>query len=324
MSEDIRLGRSGDAGRRKRRPGAIVLGAIVAALAVNTVLASRDTAAATGERQVRLRDGDLHVVDDGPPDAPALLLIHGNASSTAWWDPVVPALAARYRVIRVDLLGHGQSAKPIARYDVPAQGRRSAELLDELGVANATIIAHSMGGMVATALAERRPDLVTALALIDSAPSPGAPIRQPLIPRLVPVPVLGQLLWRLRADEQIRAGLATAFTRDIDLPAAVIDGVRGMTYRSFTKSPKEAGRFIAARTLPDRLAVLDRPVLVIFGSEDRRVRSAAAQEYQIVPDARIEMVPGVGHTPMLEDPQRTIDLLLDFLARHNAAPTRRD
>lgn len=317
MSEDIGLGRS-DVLCRK---GMVLVGAIVAALAVNTVLATRATAAATGAHLVRLPDGDLHVVDEGPRAAPALLLIHGNASSTAWWDSVVPALAARYRVIRIDLLGHGQSAKPIARYDVPTQARRSAELLDQLGVAEATIIAHSMGGMVATALAEQRPDLVTALALIDSAPSPGAPIRQPLIPRLVPVPVLGQLLWRLRADKQIRAGLATAFSSDIDIPAVVVDGVRGMTYRSFTLAPKEAGRFIAARTLPDRLAALDRPVLVIFGSEDRRVRSAAAQEYQIIPGARIEMIPGVGHSPILEDPQRTTDLLLAFLA---AVPTRRD
>lgn len=320
MSEDIGLGRSG----RTRKPGVIVVGAIVAALAVNAVLASRNTAAAAGAHIVALPDGDLHVIDDGPRDAPVLLLIHGNASSTAWWDPVVPALAARYRVIRIDLLGHGQSAKPMARYDVPAQARRAAELLDELGVTRATIIAHSMGGMVATALAEQRPDLVSALALIDSAPSPGAPIRQPLIPRLVPVPVLGQLLWRFRADEQIRAGLATAFTRDIDIPTAVVDGVRGMTYRSFTLSPKEAGRYIAARTLPDRLATLDRPVLVVFGSEDRRVRSAAAQEYEVIPGARIEMLPGVGHSPILEDPQRTTELLLGFLARHVAVPTRRD
>ncbi|MFD6163243.1 alpha/beta fold hydrolase [Nocardia sp. NPDC060256] len=280
---------------------------------MNTVLASRDTTAATGAHIVRLPDGDLHVIEDGPPDAPALLLIHGNASSTAWWDRVVPTLAARYRLIRIDLLGHGRSAKPIDEYDIPAQARRSGAVLDHLGVARVTIVAHSMGGMVATALAEQRPDLVTALALIDSAPSPDAALRQALIPRLVPVPVLGQLLWRLRTDKRIRAGLATAFTRDIDLPNAVVDGVRGMTFRSFTLSPKQARRCITARPLPDRLAVLDRPVLVVFGSDDRRVRSAAAEEYRIIPGVRIEILPGVGHTPMLEDPRRTADLLLAFL-----------
>ena len=67
-----------------------------------------------GDRFVRLDDGDMHVVQDGKPGAPALLLIHGTAASTAWWDPVIPRLAGAYRVIRVDLAGHGRSAAPPA------------------------------------------------------------------------------------------------------------------------------------------------------------------------------------------------------------------
>ncbi|HWM97819.1 MAG TPA: short chain dehydrogenase, partial [Streptosporangiaceae bacterium] len=58
-------------------------------------------------RFVRLDDGDMHVVADGTPGAPAVLLIHGLAASTAWWDPVIPTLAGACRVIRVDLAGHG-------------------------------------------------------------------------------------------------------------------------------------------------------------------------------------------------------------------------
>ena len=56
-------------------------------------------------RFVRLDDGEMHVLEDGKPSAPALLLIHGTGASTAWWDPVVPQLAGAYRVIRVDLFG---------------------------------------------------------------------------------------------------------------------------------------------------------------------------------------------------------------------------
>src|SRR5260370_2612803 len=61
---------------------------------------------------VRFDDGDMHLVQDGEPGAPAALLIHGTAASTASWDPVVPALAGACRVIRVDLAGHGRSASP--------------------------------------------------------------------------------------------------------------------------------------------------------------------------------------------------------------------
>jgi pimeloyl-ACP methyl ester carboxylesterase len=66
------------------------------------------------DRFVRLDDGDMHVVEDGKPGAPALLLIHGSAGSLASWDAVVPSLAGAFRVIRVDLLGCGKSATPRA------------------------------------------------------------------------------------------------------------------------------------------------------------------------------------------------------------------
>src|SRR5215467_3813958 len=124
-----------------------------------------------GDRFVRLDDGDMHVVEDGRPGAPGLLLIHGTAGSAAWWDPVIPALAGAYRVIRVDLLGHGRSSSPAGRYGIPAHARRVGAALDRLGADRVTVIGHSMGCMVATALTEQRPDKVAALALIDMGPS---------------------------------------------------------------------------------------------------------------------------------------------------------
>src|ERR1700729_4667044 len=83
------------------------------------------------DRFVRLDDGDMYVVEDGNPGAPALLLIHGSAGSLASWDAVVPSLAGAFRVIRVDLLGCGRSATPADGYDIPTQARRVATALDK-------------------------------------------------------------------------------------------------------------------------------------------------------------------------------------------------
>src|SRR5262245_18783092 len=101
----------------------------------------------------------MHVVHDGPRQAPPLVLIHGSGASGASWGPVVPALAAHHHLIRVDLPGHGRSLPPRS-YDVPEQAGQVAAVLDDLGGGPVAAVAHSSGGYIATALAEQRPDLV--------------------------------------------------------------------------------------------------------------------------------------------------------------------
>jgi pimeloyl-ACP methyl ester carboxylesterase len=270
-----------------------------------------------GDRFVRLDDGDMHVVQAGRPGAPALLLIQNAAAPIALWDPVIPSLAGAYRVIRVDLLGHGRS-RPVTRYDVPAQARRAGAALDTLGVNRATVIGHSSGGSVATALAEQRPGKVAALALINTGPSPDAKIPDAPLAQLLNAPVAGQLLWRLKTNATIRKAARTGFTRPADIPDTLVAHIQGMTYQSFTATMRAYWDYIGQRSIPDRLAALGLPVLVIFGTDDRRWRSSSAAAYRDVPGARVELLPGVGHTPMVEDPQTTAALLLDFAAEAQA------
>jgi pimeloyl-ACP methyl ester carboxylesterase len=125
------------------------------------------------------RSSGIHVVHDGPRQALPMLLVHGSGFSGVSWSPVVPVLAGPHHIIRVDLPGHGQSP-PAPSYDVPAQAGRLAAVLDELGLRPVTVVGHSSGGYMATALAEQRPDLVGSLALISSGPSPDALLPQPL------------------------------------------------------------------------------------------------------------------------------------------------
>lgn len=266
------------------------------------------------DRFVRLDDGDMHVVEDGRPGAPRLLLIHGTAASTAWWDPVIPQLAGDCRVIRVDMAGHGRSSAPAGGYDIPAQARRAGAVLDRLGAGQVTVIGHSTGGYVATALAGQRPDLVSALALIDTAPDLDAVMDQGLLGRLLLAPLPGRLLWRLRTEVTIRKALASAFTRPIDIPGTIIEATMGMTHRALAATSRASDDYLKQQTLPGRLAALGLPVLVIVGADDKRWRSTSAAAYRAVPGARLELLPGVGHTPMMEDPQTTSTLLLDFAA----------
>ena len=266
------------------------------------------------DRLVRLDDGDMHVVEDGKPDAPALLLLTNAAVPTAIWDPVVPLLAGAYRVIRVDLFGHGRSTSLAGGYDIPTHARRVGAALDMLGVSRVTVIGHSSGCTVATALAEQRPDVVAGLALIDMGPSLDAKIPEPLIFRLLLTPFPGRLLWRLRTETTIRKSARTGFTRPVDIPDAFIEHVLGITHRAFVGAMRAPLAYLGQRSLPDRLTALGLPLLVVFGTDDQRWRSSSAAAYSVVPGARVELLPGVGHTPMMEDPQTTGKLLLDFAA----------
>src|SRR5579859_1414877 len=90
---------------------------------------------ATWSSLLPLDGGNIYVSLEGPREAPALVLVHGLAGSTRWWDPLVSLLVRSHRVIRIDLLGHGKSAKPTGRgYAMAEQGQRVGAVLDRLGV----------------------------------------------------------------------------------------------------------------------------------------------------------------------------------------------
>ncbi|MEU8145203.1 alpha/beta fold hydrolase [Nonomuraea sp. NPDC048901] len=306
--------------RRRRRLliASAVLFVVVGLLLVNAEVVTRQSAEASGDPTLPLNGGNIYVRQDGPADAPALVLIHGLAASTRSWDALVPLLTKSHRVIRIDLLGHGRSAKPAGGgYGMPEQGLRVGEAMDRLGVKHATVVGHSTGGAVATALAEQRPDLVTSLVLIDTAPRLAAAVSAGGVGGLLYTPVIGQLLWRLRTDSLIRNAASTAFSRrGYEVPQAVVDDARGMTYHALIATTQTGDDYVNQRALPDRLIPLGKPLLVIFGKEDRRWRSSSAAEYSAVPGAKVELLAGVGHSPIMEDPQRTAALLLAFTASH--------
>jgi pimeloyl-ACP methyl ester carboxylesterase len=223
---------------------------------------------------------------------------------------MVPLLTGAHHVIRIDLLGHGRSAKPADRsYAPPDQARRVGAALDRLGVEHAVVVGHSSGGVIATALAERRPDLVTALALVNTGPGLGALI--------APQSAATGLSQWPPTDEQIRGFASTAFSREgYVLPPELLDEVRCMTLHTLTATMRATCDYLEQRELPDRLASLGKPLLVLFGEDDRRWRSSSAAEYHAVPGAKVELLPGLGHSPLLEDPPRTAAALLAFTTTH--------
>lgn len=276
----------------------------------------RIPAETTEESTLSLDGGEIHVCQDGRRDAPALLLIHGTDASARTWDPMVPLLTVSYRVIRIDLPGCGRSAKPDdAGYAVPDQARLVGAALDRLGVGYAVAVGHSSGGTVATALAEQRPGLVTAVVLINTGPSMAAYIADDA--------AIDPGQWPDLTDEQLRQALSSAFSAGYEIPQAFVDEARGMSFHVFAATSRAVRAYLDEQALPQRLATVGKPLLVIFGEDDRRWRPSSAADYQAVPGAHVEMLPGLGHSPNLEDPPRTAAPLLAFTATCAAQADRR-
>jgi pimeloyl-ACP methyl ester carboxylesterase len=271
--------------------------------------ASRPPATAADDVMLPFDDGEIHVCLDGPRAAPALLLVHGTAVSARSWEPMVPLLAGSHRVIRIDLPGCGRSARPDgASYAVPDQARRVGAALDRLGVGQAVVVGHSSGGTVATALTEQRPELVAAVALVNTGPDMAAYIAKD-------VPIRAEA-WADLTDEQVRQAMSDGFRPGYEIPPALVEQFRDVDFYVFMAISQAVRAYLGERGLSDRLAPLGKPLLVIFGEEDRRWRPSSAADYYGVPGATVEMLPGVGHSPNLEDPTRTAALLLAFAAKH--------
>ena len=122
-----------------------------------------------------------------------------------------------HRVVAVDLLGHGGSEKPRSGYSIPTRPKLVAEALGKLGVRDAEVVGHSLGGPVAIALAEQSPQLVDRLVVIDSIPDTSYG-DVGFIGELPFKPVIGQALWRIKPDFSIRDGLEVAFAPGFPSP----------------------------------------------------------------------------------------------------------
>jgi pimeloyl-ACP methyl ester carboxylesterase len=129
--------------------------------------------------------------------------------------------------------------------------------------------------------------------------------------------------WPHLTDAQLRRAASTGFSRPgYQPPQQLLRDVRCMTHHTFNTTMQASSAYIQQQALPDRLAPLAKPLLVIYGEDDRRWRSSSAANYHAVPGARVEMLPGLGHSPNLEDPPRTAAPLLAFTATYAALADR--
>ncbi len=297
-----------------------ILIAVVAVLAVligvNAVVVDGETKSAAvtepGGRIVSLPGGDIEVVERGPRDGSPIVLIHCFTCAINWWDGVMPRLDRDHRVIAIDLLGHGGSEKPSSGYSIENQADLIAGVLGRLGVRDAEVVGHSLGGPVSIALAEQSPRLVNRLVAIDSIPDDSYG-DVGFIGELPFKPVIGQTLWRIKPDFSIRNGLGVAFAPGFKVPDAFVEDVKQMTYSAYTGSHEAFDDYTGEEALPRRAAATGKPVLAIMGAEEQIAKDPeeALAAYRAA-GAQTKLIQGAGHSPEVEKPAETAALILAF------------
>lgn len=306
----------------------ILIGAVAALavlIGVNVLVTDGETKSAEttvpGGRVVSLPGGDLQVIDRGPRSASPIVLVHCFTCSIDWWDGMIPLLAREHRVIAMDLLGHGGSEKPASGYSIPEQADLVAAALGRLGVREAEVVGHSLGGPVSIALAERSPELVDRLVIIDSIPDTSYG-DVGFIGELPFKPVIGQTLWRIKPDFSIKDGLKVAFAPGFQVPDAFVEDVKRMTYSSYSGSHDGFDEYTGEIALPERVAATGKPALAIMGAEEQIANDpeAALAAYRAAdPDTQTKLISGAGHSPNVEKPAQTAAIVLAFQPRKKPA-----
>jgi pimeloyl-ACP methyl ester carboxylesterase len=242
----------------------------------------------------------------GSPDAPVLVLVHGLGASGRALERVAPLLAARFRVIVPDLPGFGDTGG--APTTIEGMARAVLEVVDA-----ETFVAagHSMGGLVATALAELEPDRVTRIVLVNAPASyESRTAARGRAERILTLPVIGDLVWNRMSDARIRASMRSAFAPGHDVGDVFVEDFKRTTRAAFTGSSAAIDDYLRRRPLPQRVAALTQQAFVIFGEQDGRVDPASLDGYGPVANATVATIPEAGHTPVWEAPERTAELIL--------------
>jgi 3-oxoadipate enol-lactonase/4-carboxymuconolactone decarboxylase len=246
----------------------------------------------------------VHVLQDGPPGAPPLALLHSLGTNAHVWDDQVPELARSFRVIRPDLRGHGLTGCTPGPYSMGLLAADLAGLLDALGIERAHIGGISIGGLVAQAFAAAFGDRARSLILADTALA--MPPAQSWTDRAARVRAEGT---GAIADTVIARWVTPAF---LDAPATA--GLRAMLLRTPAEGYAAAAEAIAAADFSASTAALSLPALVIVGDQDQATPFAAAEAlHRALTDSKLLVIEGAAHIPTVEKPDEITAAIRNFL-----------
>lgn len=264
---------------------------------------------------MRIRDVDLHLVDQGSGDPP-FLLVHGYTGSNLDWVDVQPSLAESRRVVSYDQRGHGKSTNTgdAATYTFDELVADLAALVEALDLAPLHLLGHSMGGIVVLRYALEHPEKLRSLVLMDTFAEPAGALPQDMIDGLVAkarvegmgavLEVMRPFMETMQADvsPERRAVLADRMARKIP----------NMDPEAFGSFARELNTY---PSMVSRLGELPMPVTVLVGENDTNLVQPAHLMAEAIPGADLVVFPGAGHSPQEDNPAAWLAAVEKHLSR---------
>ena len=248
----------------------------------------------------------LHIRDEGPRDGRAVLFANSLGTDLRVWDALLPLLPAGLRIVRYDKRGHGLSDATPAPYAMDRLVADAEAVCGGLGLRDVTFVGLSIGGLIGQGLAARRPDLVRALVLMDTAAKIGT-----------------AQMWQDRIDAITAGGveaLADPILERWFTPAFRAANPGFALWRNMLTRTSVAGytgccAAIAGADLTGSTRALRLPVLAMAGDADGSTPPDLVRATADLCGADFHVIPDAGHIPCVEQPQATARLLADFLER---------
>lgn len=246
----------------------------------------------------------LHVQVDGPDTGPVVMFANSLGTDLRVWDPLLPHMPKGLRIVRFDNRGHGLSDCPAAPYDMDTLVSDAEAVVDALELTNVAFVGLSIGGLIGQGLAARRPDVMRALVLMDTAAKIGSP--EMWGDRIAAVqsgglePMGDAILDRWFAPEMRNDATRLAPWRNM-LIRTPVDGYVGCCAAI-------AGADFTAST-----AALTLPVMAMAGSEDGSTTPEMVAATAKLCNAAFHVIPDAGHLPCVEAPETVGALISDFL-----------
>jgi len=267
----------------------------------------------------------VHYRDEGDPNRPLLVLLHGFGDSFTSWEGWVHELKGKFHVISLDFPGHGLTRAPEG-YELTGAGL--ADFVDafaaKLALPKFAVAGNSMGGGAAWQLAVRHPDRIDALILVDAAgfPNEKPPAEVPLAFKLLQYPIGRAVLRNIDNRPLIDEGLKTDVYDKSLITPALVD-----RWAEFQRAPGHRAILIGVnfgaqtQATADVLGAIKVPTLVLHGESDVLIDPASARKFTAaIPGARLITYPHVGHLPQIEIPQRSAADVAAFLEAQPARP----